>query len=32
MDTEEHQKYLTHDGLTLIGQVLAEGCAAWGAQ
>jgi len=30
MDTEEHQQYLTHDGLTLIGQCLAEGCMAWG--
>jgi hypothetical protein len=30
MDTEEHQQYLTHDGLALIGQCLAEGCMAWG--
>ena len=29
-NTAEHQQYLTHDGLTLIGQCLAEGCMAWG--
>ena len=30
MDTEEHQRYLTTEGLTLIGQCLAEGCMSWG--
>ena len=31
MDTDEHQRLLSHDGLALIGQLLAEGCIAWGA-
>lgn len=31
MDRAEHHSYLTPDGLTLIGQALAEGCMAWGA-
>jgi hypothetical protein len=31
MDRAEHHQYLTHDGLALIGQTLAEGCMAWGA-
>lgn len=31
MDRAEHHEYLSHDGLTLIGQALADGCATWGA-
>lgn len=29
IDTDEHQPFLTQDGLTLIGQTLAVGCIEW---
>ena len=30
MDNVEHQKYLDHDGLALLGYILANACIAWG--
>ena len=32
MDNVDHQALLTDEGLTILGQALAEGCIAWGTE